>query len=442
MNIKLFLTNPKKIPIGLLYRFGHIIPDKTYLKLLYRAFLGKRLDLKNPKTFNEKLQWLKLNDRRDEYTIMVDKVEAKKWVAERIGEEYIIPTIGVWERPEDIDFDSLPEKFVMKTNHDSGMVCICTDKSKLDRDKVRRDMAISLKRDYYLTGREWPYKNVNRRILAEQFMVDESGYELKDYKIFCFDGEPQFIQVDFDRFAPTGHKRNLYSTEWKLLEVDYGYPSDSARNIERPSNLDTMLSFARKLSKGHRFLRTDFYAINGDTKFGEMTFFPECGFGEFSPDEWDTKLGKLIKLKSPSGGEINNLKYIVHNPATTNDLPDYKFMCFNGKVGMCFTCSERRSADGVKVTFFDNDWNQMPFTRHYPASRHPLPRPQNFEKMKSLAEQLAAGTDFLRVDFYEINGKIYFGELTFYPGCGFEEFTPDEWDRKIGDLIHLSGTNK
>ena len=304
MNIKLFLTNPKKIPIGLLYRFGHIIPDKTYLKLLYRAFLGKRLDLKNPKTFNEKLQWLKLNDRRDEYTIMVDKVEAKKWVAERIGEEYIIPTIGVWERPEDIDFDSLPEKFVMKTNHDSGMVCICTDKSKLDRDKVRRDMAISLKRDYYLTGREWPYKNVNRRILAEQFMVDESGYELKDYKIFCFDGEPQFIQVDFDRFAPTGHKRNLYSTEWKLLEFDYGYPSDSARNIERPSNLDTMLSFARKLSKGHRFLRTDFYAINGDTKFGEMTFFPECGFGEFSPDEWDTKLGKLIKLKSPSGGRL------------------------------------------------------------------------------------------------------------------------------------------
>lgn len=284
----------RKTAIRVLTHFGGILPDALYLRLIYRAWLGKKLNLKSPRTFNEKLQWLKLHDRKDVYTLMVDKVEAKKWVAERIGEEYIIPTLGVWNRAEDIDFDALPERFVMKTNHDSGCVCICTDKSSLDRDEVRRKMNRSLKRDYYSAGREWPYKNVPRRILAEQFMVDESGYELKDYKIFCFEGEPVFIQVDFDRFASTGHKRNLYSTDWTLLEFDYGYPSEHSREIERPANLDEMLELARKLSAGQSFLRTDFYSINGDARFGEMTFYPGSGFEKFEPEEWDSKLGRRI----------------------------------------------------------------------------------------------------------------------------------------------------
>ncbi len=273
------------------------MPDSLYLRLLYFHRFGKRLDLKNPRTFNEKLQWLKLNDRKDEYTKMVDKIEAKKWVSERIGEEYIIPTLGVWNRAEDIDFDTLPDRFVLKCNHDSGGLCICTDKSRLDINNVRSALDKTLKRDFYKVGREWPYKNVKHRILAEQYMTDESGYELKDYKIFCFHGKPRFIQVDFDRFAITGHKRNIYDTDWQLLDIEYGYPSDSAHPIDSPDALGKMLKFAATLSAGHPFLRIDFYAINCDIRFGELTFYPGCGLEEFSPDSWDLKLGDLIRLR-------------------------------------------------------------------------------------------------------------------------------------------------
>lgn len=273
--------------------FFHWMNDETYLKILFWVNMGTKLDLNNPKTFNEKLQWLKLYDRRPEYTMMVDKYAVKKYIADKIGEQYIIPTLEVWNRFEDIDFNTLPNQFVLKCTHDSGGLVICRDKNSFDILSTKEKINKSLNRDYYLSGREWPYKNVPRKIIAEKYMED----------------------------------------------------------------------------------------------------------------------------------------------VTSPDLKDYKLMCFNGKVKCTFVCSERNS--DLKVTFYNNSWERMPFERHYPASQKEIPQPKNFKKMIELAEILSDGIPFVRVDFYEIEGKIYFGELTFYPGAGFEEFNPEEWDVKLGEWITL-----
>lgn len=281
----------------LLSKFGktHNEEDEEYLKKIYKVRMGKDLNLESPKTFNEKLQWLKLHDRKPEYTTMVDKYEVKKYVADNIGEEYIIPTLGVWDNVEDIEFDKLPNQFVLKCTHDSGSIVICKDKSKLDFEAVKKKLKKGLDRNLFWYGREWPYKDVKPRIIAEPYMEDGKAHE----------------------------------------------------------------------------------------------------------------------------------------------LIDYKFMCFNGVVKCSFTCSERFTESGLKVTFFDKDWNVMPFERHYPASKNPPKKPINYDKMIQFSEKLSKGILFVRVDFYEINGQLFFGELTFYPGSGFEEFTPEEWDYKLGDFLKL-----
>lgn len=269
--------------------------DETYLKKMFRARMGKELDLEHPKTFNEKLQWLKLNDRKQLYTKMVDKYEAKRYVADKIGDQYIIRNYGVWEHFDDIDFSALPRKFVLKCTHDSGGIVICTDKCQFDKSAARKKLEGCLKNNYYWIGREWPYKNVRPRIIAEEFMADD----------------------------------------------------------------------------------------------------------------------------------------------TNNELNDYKFMCFGGKVKASFVCSNRFSKAGLNVTFYDNDWKRLPFTRHYPASTTEIDKPKKYEEMVELAERLSQGIPFLRVDFYEIKGKIYFGELTFFPGSGFEEFDPNQWDEILGEWIEI-----
>lgn len=273
----------------------NIIPDKLYLKMFYRYRMGKNLNINNPQTFNEKLQWLKLYDRNPEYSKMVDKYEVKQYVASIIGEEYIIPTIGIYDKFEDINFDELPKQFVMKCTHDSGGLVICKDKKDLDINEVKNKIEVFLKRKYFYHGREWPYKNVKPRIIIEQYMKEE-------------------------------HKE---------------------------------------------------------------------------------------------------------------ELTDYKFMCFNGKVKCSFTCLNRNSPNGLNVDFYDINWNKMPFERYYKNSNIVLEKPKNYEKMIELAEKLSKNIPFVRVDFYEINNKLYFGELTFYPGCGCESFQPEEYDRILGEWIRL-----
>lgn len=272
-----------------------LIPDSLYLRLRYYMHTKKRLNLRNPKRFNEKLQWLKLYNRRPEYTVMVDKYRVREYIKDTIGEEYLIPLIGVWDNVDDIDFNALPEKFVIKCNHNSGEgMYICTDKSKMDVEKVKEGLKRGLEQDYYLCDREWPYKNVPHKIVAEEYLDDGSGRGINDYKVFNFNGEPYIIQVDFDRFIE--HKKNLYTTEWILCDFAFNYPSHPEVKIPKPEKLDEMLELSRKLSKDSPYMRTDFYSVNGKLYFGELTFFPASGYGEFKPDDIDFELGEKIIL--------------------------------------------------------------------------------------------------------------------------------------------------
>ena len=270
------------------------LPDKLYLKLLYQVRMGKKLNLKNPVTFDEKLQWLKLYDRKPEYTNMADKYAVRKYVTDRLGEGYLIPLLGVWERAEEIDFSMLPEQFVLKCTHDSGSILICKDRKSFNVAAAREKLNEKLKTNYYYPSREWPYKNIKPRIIAEKYMTDESQVELKDYKIYTFNGEPYLIQVDFGRF--TKHKRNLYTTDWEYIDETIEYPRDPSIQIERPEKLEEMLLCARNLSEGTASLRTDFYSINDKIYFGEITFYQEAGFAHFSSEEYARKLGKMIRL--------------------------------------------------------------------------------------------------------------------------------------------------
>lgn len=269
-------------------------PDALWLRVLYRTKLHRSLNLKNPQRFTEKLQWLKLHDRNPLYSQLVDKYEVKQYVEEKLGQEYLIPTLGVWNHFDEIDFDALPNQFVLKCTHDSGGLCICKDKSVFDKRSAKEKLERSLSNNFYWWTREWPYKNVKPRIIAEKYMVDESGMELKDYKFFCFNGEPRYVQLDFDRFID--HKRNIFNAKWELQDVEIQFPSDYSRFTERPANLDEMLTVARKLAGGFPHVRVDLYNIQGSIFFGELTFYHGGGFEEFRPQMWDNVFGDLLKL--------------------------------------------------------------------------------------------------------------------------------------------------
>lgn len=275
-------------------RWFKSLSDERYLSWAYRLFIGKKLDLKNPRGFNEKLQWLKLHDRQPKYKKMVDKFEVREFVKNTIGEEYLVPCLGLWKTFDEIDFSKLPDRFVLKCTHDSGSAIVCKDKNIFDFNAAKAKLTRCLNRDMFYWGREWAYKGLVPRIICEEYLDSQSG-----------------------------------------------------------------------------------------------------------------------------------------------DIEDYKFMCFNGEPKMVFTCSERHSETGLKVTFFDMDWEKLPFCRHFPSSETYLPKPHSFDEMVKLSKKLSAGIPFARIDFYEVNEKPLFGEITLYPGCGFEEFNPEEWDVKLGDIIQL-----
>lgn len=271
-----------------------LIPDKWYLQMLYRRVFDKKLDLKNPKGFNEKLFWLKLYDRRPDYTIMVDKYAVKDYVANIIGEQYIIPTLGVWDKPEDINWDSLPNQFVLKCTHDSGGLVICRDKNALDKEAAIKRIRKCLKREYYKAGREWPYKNVPHRIIAEKYMEDKSVGDLPDYKFFCFDGEVKALFIGTER-GSGDVKFDYYDADFNHLDLIQMHPM-SGKVLPKPENFEKMKELASKLSKGIPHVRVDFYNINGAIYFGEMTFYHHGGVIPFHPEEWDNTFGSWIKL--------------------------------------------------------------------------------------------------------------------------------------------------
>lgn len=274
-----------------------LISDSMYTRMKFRRNLKYWPDLKNPKTFNEKLCWLKLHHRDPMMSIMVDKSEAKKYVAGIIGKEYIIPTYGVWKRVEDIDFDSLPEKFVMKGTHDSGRVIVCDDKKRLDREEVLNEMRQSLDRDFYAITREWPYKNVPRRIIAEQFIQQSDG-GLTDYKFFCFDGHVDCVMVCLDRHIGDT-KFYFFDRDWNFLRLNKrGLAAPEGFTLPKPEGIGRMFDIASELSQGQPFIRVDLYNIDGRIYFGELTFYPDGGVDPNILPSTDERWGTLLNLNS------------------------------------------------------------------------------------------------------------------------------------------------
>lgn len=276
------------------------LPDEVYLKLIFKSVLGRPLNLDHPQTYREKLQWLKLYDRNPEYTTLVDKYKVREYIAEQIGEEYLIPLLGVWDKPEDIDFDALPNQFVLKCNHDSGGLCICKDKSKFDIDAAKEKLRKSLARDYFATGREWPYKNVPHKIICEKYIQDDStkaDSELTDYKFFCFNGNVDCVMVCTERSG--GNTKFYYFDEnWELLR-QYNLAGERAPEgftLPRPEQLDKMFEIASKLSKGKAHVRVDLYSCSGKIYFGEMTFFSASGFDTDLIDFLDYHWGECLLL--------------------------------------------------------------------------------------------------------------------------------------------------
>lgn len=280
-----------------------VLSDEQFIKLLWKKRFHNSINLDNPVTFNEKLQWLKLHDRKAEYTIMVDKYEAKKWIAEKLGEgeDFIVKTYGVWNKFEDIDFNVLPDKFVLKTTHDSGGIVVCKNKQQLDMKKAKNMINTSLHRNYYKWGREWPYKNVKPRVIAEQYLEEKAHTEIEgltDYKFYCFNGQPKFLYVSKSNFI-NGKKRDLisvYDLNWELTPFQRDDHESLPYIPKKPVGFEKMVELSKKISKNIPFLRVDWYEVDGKLYIGELTFYPGAGFGEFSPKEYNYELGSWLDI--------------------------------------------------------------------------------------------------------------------------------------------------
>lgn len=298
-SIKYYFKNPQKILVTALLRFGRWLPDKTYLKLMYRFMMRRKLDINHPKRYTEKIQWLKLNDRNPLYNIIVDKYEVKNYISNIIGDDYVIPTLGIWDKPEQIDWKLLPNRFVLKTTNGGGGtgVVVCKDKSQLDIQGAISKLNKSLRYDLYSHLREWPYKDVPPRIIAEEYLEDESG-ELRDYKFYCFNGEPKVMLIASDRFS--AHNFNYYDLEFNQLPIHSAVGGKSSISFDRPLKFDEMIELSRQLCKGFIHVRVDLYCVNNRVYFGELTLYDSSGYDNLNSDTVDLLWGSWMTLPSGS----------------------------------------------------------------------------------------------------------------------------------------------
>lgn len=276
--------------------YKYFVSDISIIKKKFKKVFNREIDLDNPKTFNEKLQWLKLQDRNPLYTDLVDKYEVREYLSKKIGDKYLIPLIGVWDKFEEIDFSKLPNQFVLKVTHDSGGIVICNDKKNFDLKEAKRKIKISLKRNFYYFSQEWPYKNIKPRIICEKYMEDDSKGELKDYKFLCFNGEVKCSFVCLNRNLSSGLNVDFYDIDWNPLPFERHYPRSKTK-IPKPINYEKMLEISKKLSKDLPFVRVDFYEVNNKLYIGELTFYPGGGLEEFTPEKYDELLGNWLKLE-------------------------------------------------------------------------------------------------------------------------------------------------
>ena len=416
--------------------FLRFIPDVVWLKLRFRMRMGRTLNLKNPQTYNEKLQWLKLHNRNPLYTKLVDKYEVRKYVAEKIGEEYLVPLLGVWDKFEDIDFDKLPNQFVLKCTHDSGGLVICKDKAKLDIQAAKKKITRCMKINYYWAFREWPYKNVKPRIIAEKYMEDSVDGELRDYKFFCFSGIAKVLFIATNRCKEDEETSfDFFDINYKHLDLTNGHPN--AKTLpHKPATFETMKKLSEKLSENFPQVRCDFYEVNGKTYFGELTFAHWGGFVPFNPEEYDLEFGRWIKISEIRGGGyifVSSGFCLYIHPKPECCLTDYKFFCFHGQPKLMYVSKDK--AESPTTDFFDMEYRRLNLRMRDPNSKTIPPKPKNFELMKSFAQKLSQDFPHVRVDFFNVNGQIYAGEMTFYHCGGFAPIQPAEWNAKLCEWI-------
>lgn len=295
--VKTAVSDPRKIAKKLLYQFSPLLPDKLYLKLLFPLKVGYKLNLDNPQTYNEKLQWIKLYYRKPIMSVMADKYAAKQYIENIIGDEYVVKNYGVWEHFNDIDFSTLPESFVLKTTHDQGGVVVVKDKNELDIKKAKAKLERHLKKGTYHLMKEWPYKNIQPRIIAEELLIDTEKGDLWDYKFQCFNGEPKLMYISHGRQADTTYL-DFYDMDFEKQDISRPGFSASETKINKPEQWELMKELSRKLSAGWPHLRVDFYCVEGKLYLGELTFFQGGGMKPFYPESWDYKLGKMMILPS------------------------------------------------------------------------------------------------------------------------------------------------
>lgn len=295
--IRKAITDPRYLVLGLMqHGWFNRLPDRLFLRIRYRLMTGRRLDLNHPALFSEKLQWLKLHDRNPLYPSLVDKVRVRDYIQETIGAEYLIPLLGKWRSAAEIDFDSLPEQFVLKCSHDSGSVVICKNRERFDRERACKKLDKALRRNTYWYGREWPYQDVGRCIIAEQYLTDASSGELRDYKFYCFHGEPKIVLVASGRNGgDDAITFDFFDMRFQHLDIRKTHPN-AATMPENPQRFETMKDLARVLSEPFPFVRVDFYAVDGKVYFGELTFYPASGFSLFEPESWEETLGAWLHL--------------------------------------------------------------------------------------------------------------------------------------------------
>ena len=419
---------------------GWCVPDSFFIPAFYYLKVGERLNVKKPKTFNEKMQWLKLHDHNVKYHDLVDKLSVKDFVADTIGEQYVIKTLAAWDSIDKIDISCLPNQFVLKTTNGGGGtgVVICKDKKTFDLEEAKKKLQWSANYDIYQQMGEWVYKGIKPRYFAEELLVIEPSKSfLKDYKWYCVNGDPKYCQVTQDH--DSNKTTNFFDTEW--TPQNFNGLKSAAIPAVRPRNLNEQIEIAKCLARNIPFARIDLYEVNSHTFWGGITSFATSDIGTISSDNFNFIIGKMIDLP---GEQINWGKIEVDDKnefkVSPIDIPDFKIWCFNGEPKILFYASNRfnKEKNPPYFDYYDMTLKKLPIrSRGHQNSDSELIPFKEFELMKHLAGILSKGIPFVRVDFYLINGCVFFGEMTFYHDSGFVPFIPEEWNTIFGDYLAL-----
>jgi hypothetical protein len=441
--VKRYVKDPYySVGYNLINKCPHLMSDKYYLSVLWKMIMGYELDWEHPKTFNEKLQWLKLHDRNPLYTTLVDKYRVKQWVADKIGEQYVIPTLAVYNSVDEIDLDKLPNQFVLKCNHDSGSVVICRDKTSFDLEAAKTKLGNALKNNFYWEAREWPYKNVKRCVFAEQFMKDATMDDgSPDSQVMLSEGLPKVIDTDFALFE--WHKQKLYGVHWNLIEKEIKSRL-CLDSYDFHANLKDAFNLFEKMREDMSVIRSEWYSMDNKLLFVDVAISRNVELGHVDIQKFGIEMDACIKLPVSERFDVgwlivvDGFVFYLHHESSIPSfvgLKDYKWFCFNGEPKVMYIANDR--AEFPTMNFYNMDFEPLPlYTKDPPAYDNP-PKPKRFEEMKSLSSKLSRGIPQVRVDFYENDTALYFGEMTFFHGGGLSEIHPKEWNVKMGDWIKL-----